>query len=793
MFSTAVCFAEKPPKAEELEDGYLIIGQYIVYRTKLTQDVYDGARLTMSDSQKIYYKSEYAKGTWFRIDESDQLAHILMGGSGNSVTTDRLNSFTYTLQIDKDGNVIKFDEGGNVQTFKAITDAIDIDIAQKKQGIEAALTDSDKELGKAVVSLTQTLEQAKKDLGLETYATKDDISTELAIAKDRLETAQGGGTGKGDGTSTGSDGGTGTGEDVSAGAIASAQAKVTALEELLKKQEELDSLKAKLKQATGDKVESINTEILDLQNTLNILNKSVGIDNTEALQEEALKSELLSAIDAGNVDLVKEIQKEMVQLNPNMADAAILTGVVDDLTKNKEDLEQMKLQAQKNGFDALLESLDTEIKSNSNKLEDALKDAKSVLNAKLKDKSLSDDKKDELTKALASVQATEESISADAVVPSADDGLKGLVAQIEKVVADDLEKALQKQILKGADITQLAKSDLKLANNSIKNALDANASKKATDLDQFLTEDILNNNLAFNREEIAKNSDKTKEQGLVSKANIVKLKEALVENMAKAQVDITKIKELDQIAKDDSTKSDKEKADIIAQSITEATTASDLLNNISAGSDKLNDEKAVLETAKTNILALIIDLNNIKNASDKAGNTELSQDIADELKVLDNLYNQLSRDEYMYMLELYKKRYYVLKDYTSDKAKDLEVSLSEYTTVIAGYDVEIEKIKESGIVDTDELYLEFEVWRYDIEKNPKSYKESISKLNEYRTTKKEELNSKLDAFSSKIDTLLNAVSKLIGFELSDEDKSTLMKIGNDIKKLKEVVKQIREE
>ncbi|BEP29021.1 ligand-binding sensor domain-containing protein [Helicovermis profundi] len=116
-------YALTPPKVNTLEDKYLIIGEYIIYLDQLNQDIYDAAFLTIKDNQNIYYKSEFANGEWFKIDEGNSLSDIVISSNTNSISSKYIdNNFKFSVQIDKSGNVIKFNEGNFISIDKKILD-----------------------------------------------------------------------------------------------------------------------------------------------------------------------------------------------------------------------------------------------------------------------------------------------------------------------------------------------------------------------------------------------------------------------------------------------------------------------------------------------------------------------------------------------------------------------------------------------------------------------------------------------------------------------------------------------
>jgi len=133
---TAFAEEKAPPDLayiKNLEPQTLIIGQYIVYMPKLTQPVYDAAKLTASDSQGIYYKSEFAGGTWFKINDVTELSEIQLAGNTETVQPETLSAFYYVIQVPKDGKDLIFfrDAGASAARFDLYVKSLSDQIAAK--------------------------------------------------------------------------------------------------------------------------------------------------------------------------------------------------------------------------------------------------------------------------------------------------------------------------------------------------------------------------------------------------------------------------------------------------------------------------------------------------------------------------------------------------------------------------------------------------------------------------------------------------------------------------------------
>lgn len=112
---------EKPPPdlpyIEGLPAQSLIIGQYIVHMPKLTQAIFDAAKMTVTNEQGIYYKSEFAGGTWFNIGDATELTEIQLTGNTETISPQELSTMYFILQVPKDGDdLIFFKDAGAADT-----------------------------------------------------------------------------------------------------------------------------------------------------------------------------------------------------------------------------------------------------------------------------------------------------------------------------------------------------------------------------------------------------------------------------------------------------------------------------------------------------------------------------------------------------------------------------------------------------------------------------------------------------------------------------------------------------
>lgn len=133
----------KPPPdlayIQTLGNQDMIIGEYIVFMPKLTQEIYDAALLTVSDDQKIYYKSEFADGTWFQIDDASDLIDIQLTGNTETITEEAIAKMYFILQVPQNGDeLIYFMDSGAAKTrFDEKTDALKESMGALNASIES--------------------------------------------------------------------------------------------------------------------------------------------------------------------------------------------------------------------------------------------------------------------------------------------------------------------------------------------------------------------------------------------------------------------------------------------------------------------------------------------------------------------------------------------------------------------------------------------------------------------------------------------------------------------------------
>lgn len=88
----------------EIENSTLAIGTHLIHLSALTQDLYDIAKDSASDSEQnnIYYKSELADGTWFDISSATSLDDITTS-KGTPVDDSVIAALYFTYHTKSDG------------------------------------------------------------------------------------------------------------------------------------------------------------------------------------------------------------------------------------------------------------------------------------------------------------------------------------------------------------------------------------------------------------------------------------------------------------------------------------------------------------------------------------------------------------------------------------------------------------------------------------------------------------------------------------------------------------------
>lgn len=169
--------ATKPPKMDSLSAGYLVVGKYMMYVPKMTQKHFDGAVKTAEAGQPMYYKSEFAEGTWYKLQDVVNIYDISILVSQNIEKASVIDRIKFMVQVNEKGEVIKFgDEASDG------IDGMKADIAKKKSEIANAIDGVDPVAAQEAVAEGEdiaVLTPEKLEAGK--------ANPDLADAMDRLE------------------------------------------------------------------------------------------------------------------------------------------------------------------------------------------------------------------------------------------------------------------------------------------------------------------------------------------------------------------------------------------------------------------------------------------------------------------------------------------------------------------------------------------------------------------------------------------------------------------------------
>ncbi|WP_341878095.1 stalk domain-containing protein [Defluviitalea saccharophila] len=114
-FQTLAYGGVQRPTAKEIPNGSLIIGTHIISLKALNQSLLDIAlKSGESEGQKdVYYKSEFANGTWYKITNADGIGDII-STSDKAVSEVEIDNLILTHWTKDDGKTIDLETGQTV-------------------------------------------------------------------------------------------------------------------------------------------------------------------------------------------------------------------------------------------------------------------------------------------------------------------------------------------------------------------------------------------------------------------------------------------------------------------------------------------------------------------------------------------------------------------------------------------------------------------------------------------------------------------------------------------------------
>lgn len=100
-----------------IEDSTLFIGTYLISMEALTDELYQKAQTSASDSGQsdMYYKSELASGSWFNVSDAEGLSDIME--TGDIISEDELADLYVQYYVGKDGVVVDVMTGESKNPF----------------------------------------------------------------------------------------------------------------------------------------------------------------------------------------------------------------------------------------------------------------------------------------------------------------------------------------------------------------------------------------------------------------------------------------------------------------------------------------------------------------------------------------------------------------------------------------------------------------------------------------------------------------------------------------------------
>lgn len=197
IFSSTIAFGAERPTADQFPDKTIIIGTHAIVLDALTQELLSVATQSAKDSNqnKIYFKSDINKGTWYDISASDSVLQISVT-KDNIVTNTEINAVPLTHYTKATGETVdlttgktvpvsdfsdfsdpsKFPEMGEVVQQKGIQNALKENITgdkdekkQKKELYESKLSSIDRALARItdsrVEEYTKTIKSMESMIG----------------------------------------------------------------------------------------------------------------------------------------------------------------------------------------------------------------------------------------------------------------------------------------------------------------------------------------------------------------------------------------------------------------------------------------------------------------------------------------------------------------------------------------------------------------------------------------------------------------------------------------------------
>lgn len=689
-------FCIDPPLVDSLDNEFIIIGSFMIHMSQITEDNFKAASLTITDTQKIYYKSKFADGTWFRVDEGVEIKDVILKGNTATMKSDYMdNYFKFTLMIEADGNQIKFGDAITNSNPRIVT-------------LESLIKEKDQEIVKMMA-------QVKGDI--------NDPSNEAIVSE----------------------------------------------------------------------VAQLNYDKSLFEN----------FDDKTTIKKQAIKeklSEIEKAKEDNNIKLEYELYNELEELDKNTFNKESKLELLLTSLEDIESLNDLKTKFLANGFEKLVEELDIELASKKEVVDDL---SSKVLAQNIKDilsGGLSEDEKSKIISMnnLINKRMKEASASAETKVltNNLENSLENILSNISEslinseagmsiktgkslitdlltdgsIIASKLNSILDAA---GGDIGSKIQKD-NMTIDLIKNKSETLLLDLKSGLDKvdkfyeiILGEDFdsktniivsldKSNKLLISKLEELGELEKLKRREVLLNDQIKKISSELNTNISELQLDETRKIEKEKILE----LSNEEVLDLKEQIliITSNLELDNLVKELMIRNEELMLEKTKLDLNNSEVDAVKDTATEIASALRLVNQKELLEDerlndlITEyDLKTdIDNLsaYNDelvamLNRKYEAEFLKLLKERYYLIKDYNSDKKKIYNQNLVLYTSRIKEIDLELHRYTNLRFVDKEISYIRYEYWLAVISKDFDKQTEYLKIINEYKN-----INQEIDALEN---------------------------------------------
>lgn len=149
LLGSVQVFAGTRPTAAEFPEKTIIIGTHAVALNSLNKEILEIAQKSADDSSqdKIYFKSDINKGTWYDITDSTNINQISVT-TNNIVSNETINQLPLTHYTNEKGETIEF-SSGNIISLSAIDDCTnpnniaEMDTIKNEREILASLDKND--------------------------------------------------------------------------------------------------------------------------------------------------------------------------------------------------------------------------------------------------------------------------------------------------------------------------------------------------------------------------------------------------------------------------------------------------------------------------------------------------------------------------------------------------------------------------------------------------------------------------------------------------------------------------